>query len=405
MRLAARNILSSVRVSRPEAELLLCCARAIRSPEVADRLRDLVHESMDWQYLLRMAHRHGLAPLLYWHLDAACPEAVPKDDFTHLREHFRTNSLHNLFLTGELLRILNAFELRGIPAVPYRGPALAASIYGNLALREFVDLDILVHRHDVFEAEDLLASLGYRSPFRLAHAQKLAYLQSEIEHGFVRNDGKSFVDLHWEVTARYLSFPFDIERLWERVGRVPLGGNSVPSFAPEDMLLILCVHGSKHTWGRLKWVCDIAELIRVHQDMKWEQIMTQASALGGERMMLLSIFLANELLGAPLPATVSQRVRVDPAVKVLAGRITERLFQEDDSLTEFLEGSSFDPLYLKMRERLSDKIHYCFGRLTTRRISDWELVPLPRFLNSLYYALRIVRLSGKYGRRALRCFH
>ena len=56
-----------------------------------------------------------------------------------------------------------------------------------------------------------------------------------------------------------------LERLWERVGRVPLGGNSVPSFAPEDMLLILCVYGSKHTWGRLKWVCDIAELIRVHQ--------------------------------------------------------------------------------------------------------------------------------------------
>src|SRR5919112_1718168 len=164
-------MLSSVRVSRPEAELLLYCARTIRSPEVADRIRALVHESIDWQYLLRMAHRHGLAPLLYWQLDAACPEAVPKDDFNHLRKHFHTNNLDNL-----------------------------------------------VHRHDVFKAEDLLASLGYRSPFRLAYAQKSASLQSEIDHGFVRNDGMSLVELHWEVANRYLSFPFDIERLWDRLG-------------------------------------------------------------------------------------------------------------------------------------------------------------------------------------------
>src|SRR5919107_4261284 len=108
-------MLSPVRVSRPEAELLLCCAHTIRSPEVADRIRALVHESMDWQYLLRMAHRHGLAALLYWHLDAACPEAVPKEHFTHLREYFHTNNLDNLFLAGELLRILKSFELHEIP--------------------------------------------------------------------------------------------------------------------------------------------------------------------------------------------------------------------------------------------------------------------------------------------------
>jgi hypothetical protein len=398
-------MLSSVRVRRPEAELLLCCARTIKSPEVDGRIKALVQESLDWQYLLRMAHRHGLAPLLYRNIDAACPEAVPKDDSIHLWEHFHTNNLDNLYLTGELLRILNAFESSGIPAVPYKGPALAASIYGNLALREFVDLDILVHRHDFFEAEDLLTSLGYRSPFRVAHAQKLASIRSEVEHGFVHNDGKSLVELHWNVADRHISFPLDIERLWKRLTYVSLGGTSVPSFAPEDMLLILCVHGSKHIWGRLIWVCDIAELIRVHQDIEWDRIMAQASALGGERMMLLSLFLANDLLGAPLPWKVSQRVRADAAVKAIAGRITERLFQEDNSLTEFLEGSTFDPLYLKMRERLSDKIRYCFRKLTTRSMNDWELVSLPRFLNPLYYPLRIVRISGKYGRRALKRFH
>ena len=37
-----------------------------------------------------------------------------------------------------------ALPLQGIAAIPYKGPVLAAAVYGNLALRTFSDLDILV---------------------------------------------------------------------------------------------------------------------------------------------------------------------------------------------------------------------------------------------------------------------
>jgi len=59
--------------------------------------------------------------------------------------------LHNFFLTKELLELLTLFEAHCIPASPYKGPALAIMAYGNLALRQFSDLNILVHkRPDVF---------------------------------------------------------------------------------------------------------------------------------------------------------------------------------------------------------------------------------------------------------------
>jgi len=393
-------------VSRPEAELLLCCARATRTPKTTAQIQALLQAGIDWEYLLRMAQGHGVAPLLYWHLEATDKEVIPESVLSDLRNRFRANNLRNLFLTGELLRILKAFEVHGISAVPYKGSVLAASVYGNLALREFKDLDIMVRRYDVPKAQEVLASMGYRSRYRLTGAQEAAFLRSQCEHPFKREDGKSIVELHWEVTERYLSFSLDTRHLWERLERVPLGGDLVLNFSPEDMLLILCVHGSKHAWEQLGWICDVAELIRARQDIGWEKVMAQAGALGGERMLLLGLFLANDLLGAALPEGVSQKVREDSAVRALAERVTEQLFLETGYPTELLEEyegtPAFHALHLKVRERLRDKIRYCVRKATTLSGDDWELLSLPGFLFPFYYVLRPIRLAGKHGLRVLK---
>jgi hypothetical protein len=362
----------------------------------------LLGERVDWEYLLQTAHAHGMAPLLYWHLDAACPEAVPDTVLAHLRDHFRTNSLNNLFLTGELLGLLDAFGARGIPAVPYKGPALAASVYGNLALRRFLDLDIIVRRHDVLRAKEVLASLGYRPEYRFTRAQEAALLGSRGTYVFTRDDGKSNVELHWEIVEHFTS-PLDPERLWERREQTTLGGKLVPTLSPEDTLLILCAHGYKHLWERLGWICDVAELIRVRRDIGWEQVMTQAGLLGGERMLLLGLFLATDLLGAELPDRVSRRVHADPKVKALARRIREQMFREASGVTGIFEGDAyFRPLHLTMQERLVDKIRYCVRAATTQTVEDWKLLSLPGYLSSLYYVLRPIRLVGKYGPGMLR---
>jgi hypothetical protein len=395
-----------VQINRPEAELLLCCARTRRSPETDTRISALLREEIDWEYLLRTAHRHGVAPLLYWNLDAACPKAVPEKAFESLRDRFRANSSRNLSLTGELLRILKLFEVHGIPVVPYKGPALAASVYGNLALREFMDLDILVHRHDVPRAKGILASMGYRARYPLTRAQEEIFLRSQFEHIFTRDDGKVVVELHWELTERHF-LPFETERLWGRLEPVMLGGKALQTFSPEDMLLILCVHGAKHAWERLAWICDLAELIRLRQEgIGWEEVLARASALGGERMLLLGLYLASDLLGVTLPKDVAQRVRADSTVRVLADQTREQLFRENDRLAGFLEGyegaPAFHALHLRVKETLREKTHYFVRKVMILTAEDWSLRPLPKFLFSFYYVLRLIRLTRKYGSRIVR---
>jgi hypothetical protein len=120
-------------------------------------------------------------------------------------------------------------------------------------------------------------------------------------------------------------------------------------------------------------------------------------------MLLLGLFLANDLLGAALPQRVSHRVRADPTVAVLAEQVREQLFRETGGLAGLLKGReeapAFHPLHLKVRERLRDKIRYCVLKATAMRGEDWELLPLPKLLFPLYSVIRPIRLARKYGLR------
>jgi hypothetical protein len=379
--------------------VLLLCSRKDRNPAEAEHLNGLLGEDLDWNYLLQMARRHGVRPLLFWHLDAAHSGVVPKSVWEQLRDYFNTNVRRNLFLTGELLRVLRAFEAQDIPAVPYKGPVLAASVYGNLGLREFVDIDVLVRKQDVFRAQGLLLAEGYRPQYWLTPAQETAFLHYNCEHSFVHSNGGSSVDLHWAIAERHFSFPLDPEGLWGRLDRISLGGRDVCTLSPEDLLLILCVQGFKDAWERLKYICDVAEVIRVHQDMDWGRLVEQADATGARRTLFLGLALASDLLGTTLPEEIAQRVQTDPAVRTLARRIHRRLFQASGGSPRRFPEIMFRPIHVQMRERLRDKVRYCVRSASTHTVGDWMALPLPRPLFSLYYVLRPIRLVGKYGGR------
>ena len=157
-------------------------------------------------------------------------------------------------------------------------------------------------------------------------------------------------------------------RLWERLETVSLADTPVRTLAPEDLLLILCVHGAKHYWSRLGWICDIAALLHIPRRLKWELILAQARRLGGIRMLLLGILLAHELLGTPLPEAIQPQLQADPVLPRLAVQVRARLFSDADHLLSAIDQPSF---YLGLRERLRDRARcglYLVYHMITARV-------------------------------------
>lgn len=391
-------------VDRPEIQLLLCCARTRKDPGVAARIEVLLQEDVDWGRLLQMARRHAMVPLLYWHLGDAPPGSVPEAHLSEMRASFLTNTMRNLELTRELLRVVKAFESQGVPIVPYKGPVLTASVYGNLALRRFVDLDVLVHKHDIPRAKRLLSSLGYLQQDELSEVQEAAFLHADCEYHFAPNgEDRDLVELHWQITPRTFSFLLDVESLWERLEEASLGGAAVPTLSAEDLLLILCAHGCAEFWHQLRLICDVAELVQAREALDWDALVHRAGAVGSRRMLLLGLFLANDLLDAPLPPEILRIVRQDEAVEELSRQVYGWLFQSRNlprGLSERGEDNTFSRFHLAVRERLRDKVRYCARVAMTPNPADWADLSLPTPLWPLYYVLRPLRLTGKYAHQA-----
>jgi hypothetical protein len=380
-----------------EAELLLLCARTHMEPDTAQRVRRLIEARIDWNYLIRQALYHGTIPLLFWNLNRISPEAIPQTILGQLKNAFNAIAGLNLSLTRELIKILNLFGDAGIRALPYKGPVLAAAAYGNLSLRHFSDLDILLAREDILKAKEVLTRQGYRPKLELSANQEIAYLRSHHDYRLVRGQDGVVVEIQWGVTEEMFSFPFDFEAVWERREAAAL---DITSLSPEDLLLILCVHGTKHRWEQLKWICDVAELVSAYrQRIDWYRLSRQAQDLGGERMLLLGLFLAYKLLSAGIPEHQLRRIDEERELTCLAARIKEKFFgQISDRLRD--EPAFF---YWKVRERLRDKLAVLlkyfpeyFLRTIVPNSRDHSILRLPAYLSMTYYFLRPIRLICEY---------
>jgi hypothetical protein len=376
---------------RPENELLLLCARPRPDAEATGRIRELARGGIEWEFLYRLARRHAVLPLLYRRLEAHAPGAAPREFRERLREKFRENATRNTLLAGELVGIARLFESEGVPVLAYKGPALAVQAYGDLSLRRFIDLDIIVRRRDVGRAGGLLCSLGFSKPEGLTESQEEFLLRRQHNLAFTRDAGKLIVELHWEVApAAFADVPLGA-RAWERAVAVRLFGGDVRSLAPEDLLLALCVHGTKHLWERLAWVCDVAVLLDSQGGLDWSSILRQAHDSRVERMLYLGLRLAQGLLGACVPEDV-RPTDSDSVVEGLAAEVTQALFDGAEYAPASLARSV--KFNLRARRRLRDRAEYLRFILTPTD-GDLTALRLPSGMSFVYYLLRPVRLFLK----------
>src|SRR6202140_2975890 len=276
-----------------EAELLLCCARTRTSPGMSQRIREAAQKEIDWVQFIRLALRHDTLPLTYWNLHRICPNIVPSGVLEPLRARHEEGAAEGRRLAEELVGILGLLDSQGIAAVPYKGPALAIRLYGDLSLRGFGDLDIVVCERDVLRARRLLIDRGY-APQRVDTGELNQFLREKHEMLLYRVDGKVRLDLHWRFTSRSACLARDPERFLQHLETISIAREEVRSMRLETYLLVLSMPGPKHQWVELKVICDIAEILGV-PDLDWHYVAREAHCLGLKLMVGTGLLLAQGL--------------------------------------------------------------------------------------------------------------
>jgi len=385
---------------RDEYRMLLLCARTRVGPQQRELIRALALKQLDWEFIRYKAQPHALIPLLYRNLSKFSADLVPSAVLQQLQSDYLANAERNRANTAELIRVLGIMKAADISAVPYKGPALAAVAHGDIELRRFWDLDIVVRPHDILSAKSLLITHGYEwhpSMGQVTGRNEARNFSVGNEYEFLHTDNNARIDLHWGISAQRFPFEVDLDEVWKRLQSVRLLDEDIQTFPPEALLVFLCVHGGKDMWWkRIGWTCDIAELLASNPDLDWSYSFDLATRTGARRMLLLGLALAHELLQAALPEQVCAWIRSDNSVQTLHEYVCHRMFDEPDAWDPILERQRF---HSKVRERLRDRLPIYRNMITvaltfaiTPNNKDRELIKLPAYLSALYYLVRPARI-------------
>jgi hypothetical protein len=384
--------------SPPENRVLLECARLVvgggrgRDGDVAALGASLasVH---DWKALISAAPAQNLLGPLYKGLIGSAADVVPADRLTDLRDLFKANSGLMMRLTSQLLRIIELFRASRIVAVPYKGPALAQYVFGEVGMRQSVDLDILVAAADVARACDLLVANGFRWMAPTSAVPHRALLRNECEAVLVRTDGAPMVEIHWRVGPRFARGSLSAERLIARAGTISLLGVEVPSLCPRDLALVLALHASTHRWEGLEQILTFGLVLAKMSPDELTRTVDEARGQGCLRRFLIGCILARDVLGLELPHAVEECAAADPAAAHLADRSRSRLYSDDAGGTSGGGRPGWRGPAAALDTR-SARLWHLPARIFAPGSGDWDAVHLPRGLRWMYYLVRLLRLMG-----------
>src|SRR6266478_5826193 len=213
-------------------ELLCALAGAELSPERRERIANWNLTAVDWSEVLRVAEYHGVLSLVARNLidnyRVKKGRGLPPEVERSLRSAYEANLRRSLWFTAELARIMQRFERRQLRAVPYKGPVLAQSLYRDLGLRSFSDLDFLISPADLDRAKQALAEIGYRPSGEVNPAIERLCLRTGYERSFDSAAGKNLVELQWALLPHFYALDLRmedlrVEDLLARAGRTGLG--------------------------------------------------------------------------------------------------------------------------------------------------------------------------------------
>lgn len=381
-----------------EQRLLVLAARAFIEPESRDDLRRQAEPGLDWGRFVACARQNKLLPLAYRVLSAEATDLVPAQVLADLRRRYQENARRNLRLTAELLRLIGRLEAAGIPALPVKGPMLAQKLYGDLGMRQFWDLDVLVAPGQYLRALTVVEDLGYRvvTPgVMLTQGQSEALIRLHGHHhlGLRNRVARIDLELHWSLATGRRVLRERSTDFWRRLETTELAGRKVAELGAEDLLLYLCLHASHDHWQRFSLVLDLAQALHEHDDLRWEELLDRAERRRCLLRVLVGPYLAHHLLRLPLPAPLEAQVR-DRARTLGAIARRSDLFRESTVWQRHR-------YWVGLHEGPLRKAGCILDALLAPRVSTIEFVQLPGALFPLYFAVRPVQLLVKLCRQAV----
>jgi len=384
-----------MRAMPAECEVLLRAAHRSPDAEALARIDALTHGSFDWERCLALVRYHGMTPLLVRALSQGDTPACSPEIWNQLIAETRALAIENLSATAELLAIMKDLEAAAIEAITLKGPVAGLALYGDVASRPFLDLDLLIAPEDRDRTVECLAARGYRPDLDLSPAGWRRHLRRYIEMVCVHSQTGVVIDLHWALVDPRYRYATALAGCDARAISFHVGDRRIRTLCPEDTLVYFLLHAARHQWTGLRSLVDLKLLIEAHDDLDWDAVARAvARAPGSQRVIAVGLRLIELLFSASMKGPAAKWIADDARADELARESFRSLTSGEIPLAPRRRW----PWSLRLNRSLSphDRLLHAYDYLLSPTSHEWMAVPLPEWLAWLYPAIRIARLTEKH---------
>ncbi len=371
----------------PEMLLLLFCCYSTSTETQSQNIGAVIQQGINWAEFIQLAHYHQVLPLVYHNLQKHAANNIPPLPLSRLKAKSTKQKIHALKLTAELVYLVKLLAEQGIQVISLKGPLLAQHWYGDISLRHFIDIDLLVAGQDIQKIHALLIQEGYHTahPEIFSSALHWQVFKNSKHHVPYHHYPKSIeLELHFRLFKNAHVFPNHELNAWHRTQTLDYAGVTFNLLEPIDNVLFLLIHGAIHQWQYLKWLVDIAEWSGSPY-CDWEKLYQRAQELGLERPVLQGMLLLNHLFQIPLPPFFATLHRGSTVSKLFSHALTVIKKSRAHVKGGFLFACR-ERIYLwKLKRGLRYKLRYV--RDLFYLDSHRHILRLPAFLFPLYIIL------------------
>lgn len=292
-----------------EEQFILGCVKLHPGDADLRRLDGLIQEVHDWEYLVTTGIARGIAPLMYKKLPLLANRAlIPARVQSCLEQAYYHTFRRSALLYEEFARVAAQFKARGIGVVALKGIYLSEWLYQDIGLRQFSDIDLLVHPADGPRCVGILAGMGFR-PVDSSVSEFIGEHSEIVHHTPMVRNGVS-VEIHVKLHRRSPHYRLNVQEMMFKAVPAIVHLEPVKALCLNDLLVYLCVHLDKHFEGGHVQFTSFNDLVvlldKNHQRMDWHAFISNARYHGAESTVFRYLLMVHRFYGAPLPAWVLQ---------------------------------------------------------------------------------------------------
>lgn len=288
----------------PIFNTFLACLHA-EQPVDHSRLAQL--SPAEWEELVALAFKQNIAPMLYHRLKIqGVLNFVPPALQQRLQAKLQSTTNNNLRRLAEFKRLVSAFTEAGIPVLALKGIHLASTVYSQIGQRQMGDLDLLVPIPDAIRAAKIAQSLGYMLSRNLADVEREFWVAHHLPQ-MVNADGLH-LEIHGNLVLPQEFYTVNAPVWWQGAVETEIAGERVKVLSPVNLMLHLCIHISFHHQFKadLRHYYDLVALTMfLGNQLDWAEVVRRTEERGWAKGIGLTLYLAQQLFGLPLPSAVS----------------------------------------------------------------------------------------------------